>query len=262
MPAQPREEMISVGGIKVHTLIGGRGDPLLALHGAGGSSGWRRWHAALAERYTIYAPSHPGFDLSDSADWMADVRDLACFYLWFLDEVGIQRTHLVGHSMGGWTAAEMATMCPRAIDRLVLVSAVGLKPDQGEIFDVFYSPLEQVRELAFRDPAGTPEYAELYGQPPTPEQRDIALRNREMAARLAWKPYMFNPRLPHFLPRASMPTLIIWGRQDQIVPAICGEQYQRALPNAELRVLEACGHFPPLERPGEFVDLVAGFLGG
>ena len=65
--------MISVGGIGAHTLIGGQGDPLLVLHGAGGNRGWRRWIAALAEHYTVYAPTHPGFGLSDAADWMESV---------------------------------------------------------------------------------------------------------------------------------------------------------------------------------------------
>jgi pimeloyl-ACP methyl ester carboxylesterase len=90
---------------------------------------------------------------------------------------------------------------------------------------------------------------------------EIALRNREMTARLAWKPYMFDPRLPQFLPRVTNPTLIVWGREDGIVPAICGEQYRRRLPNAALRVLERCGHMPPIEQPDVFAGLVLDFLG-
>ena len=261
MAADYREEMISVGGIRVHTLIGGRGDPVLVLHGAGGGQGWRRWLAALAERYTVYAPSHPGYGLSDSADWMESVRDLARFYLWFLDEVGLPRVRLIGSSMGGWTAAELAVMNPHVLERLVLVDPVGLKPEQGEILDIFYYPPEQLRGFLYHDPSQVPEWDELFGQPPTPEQQDLQIRNREMAARLTWKPYMFNPRLPHFLPRVTTPTLIVWGRQDQIVPLVCGEQYERLLPNARLRVLENCGHSPPIEKPDELVELVLDFLG-
>jgi pimeloyl-ACP methyl ester carboxylesterase len=81
-----------------------------------------------------------------------------------------------------------------------------------------------------------------------------------MAARLTWKPYMFNPRLPHFLPRVTAPTLVLWGREDGIVPLICGEQYRRLLPNATLRVLERCGHLPLIEKPDEFAGLVLDFL--
>jgi pimeloyl-ACP methyl ester carboxylesterase len=253
--------MISVGGIQAHTLIGGEGPPLLVLHGAGGPNGWRRWHAALAEQFTLYVPAHPGFGRSAAADWMESVRDVARYYLWFLDVVGLSRASIVGSSMGGWIAAELATMNPYAVDRLILVAAAGLKPEQGEILDIFYHPLDTLRTLQFHDPAQVPEWDELYGQAPTPEQQDLQLRNREMAARLTWRPYMFNPRLPHFLPRVSNPTLVVWGREDRIIPPICGEQYLRLLPNASLRVLEACGHSPPIEKPDEFVQLAREFLG-
>ena len=261
MAVEPRGGMVSVGGTRVHTLIGGDGPPLLVLHGAGGPNGWRRWHAALAGRFTLYVPSHPGFGQSDAADWMESVRDVARYYLWFLDIVGLERPSVIGHSMGGWIAAELATMNPRAVDRLVLVAAAGLKPEEGEILDIFYYPLDQLREMLYHDPAQVPEWDELYGQPPTPEQQDLVLRNREMAARLTWKPYMFDPRLPRFLPRVLNPTLIVWGKQDRIVPAICGEQYARLLPNATVRVLDGCGHAPAIERPDELVGLVRDFLG-
>ncbi len=259
--AEAREEMISVGGIKVHTLIGGRGAPLLVLHGAGGPNGWRRWHAALAEHFTLYVPSHPGFGLSDSADWMEGVDDLARFYLWFLDVVELPRASIIGSSMGGWAAAELATMNPKAVDHLVLVAAAGLKPERGEILDIFYYPLDQLREMLYHDLSQVPEWDELYGQEPTPEHQDLQLRNREMAARLTWKPYMFNPRLPRFLPRVMSPTLIVWGREDQIIPSICGEQYARLLPNATLRLIDRCGHQPHIEKPDEFVQVVSEFLG-
>jgi len=261
---QPREEMIDVGGTRVHTLIGGSGPPVLTLHGAGGPRGWRRWMAALAERYTVYVPAHPGFGTSDAADWMESVDDLARFYLWFLDAIGLDRAHVLGQSLGGWTAAELATMAPGRVDRLVLVAAVGLKPERSdnEILDVFFHTPEEVLRHTLYAPESVPEYAEVYGATPTPAAIEITTRNREMTARLTWKPYMHNPRLPHFLPRVTVPTLIVWGREDRIVPLECGEQYQRLLPNAVLRVLERCGHVPPLEHPEAFTMLVREFLGG
>jgi len=261
VPVQPREEMISVGGIAAHTLIGGSGPPLLVLHGAGHPNGWRRWHAALAEQYTVYVPSHPGYGLSDSADWMESVRDLARYYLWYIDVLELERPTVIGSSMGGWLAAELAVMNPHAIDRLVLVAAAGLKPEQGEILDIFYYPMDQMRAFSYHDPAQVPEWDELFGQPPTPEQADLILRARETSARLIWKPYAHNPRLPHFLPRITNPTLIVWGREDAIVPMICGEQYAHLLPNATLKVIDGCGHSPNIERPDEFVGLVQDFLG-
>lgn len=255
-----REEVIEVGGISVHTLIGGQGFPVLVLHGASGGLGWRRWLATLAQYYTVYAPTHPGYGDSGDAEWMTSITDLARFYLWYLDEVGLQRVHLVGWSMGGWLAAEMAVMCPHVIDRLVLISPAGLKPRQGAITDIFAYTPEQIRSLSFYDPAQVPEFDELYGAEPTERMRAIQVRNREMAKRLTGNPYMHNPQLPYFLPRVTVPTLILWGRNDGILPVICGQQYQELLPNARLHIFEKCGHFPQLEKLEEFTRVLLPFL--
>jgi pimeloyl-ACP methyl ester carboxylesterase len=257
---QGRQERITVGGIEVHTWVGGHGDPLLVLHGAGGNRGWTRWLAQVAERFTVWAPTHPGFGPSGDAEWMEGIDDLARFYLWFIDAAGLKTPHVLGHSIGGWTAAELATMSPGAIGRLILVAPVGLKPDTGDILDIFYVPLANLRELTVHDPATIPEWEELFNKPLTPADQEIVTRNREMTARLTWKPYMHNPRLAQFLPRVSNPTLIVWGREDRIVPVVCGEQYRTLLPNAQLTVLEKCGHLPPFEQPDAFARLVLDFL--
>jgi len=256
-----REEKIRVGGIEVHTWVGGEGPPLLVLHGAGGNRGFTRWVERVAERYTVWAPTHPGFGRSGDAAWMDGIDDLARFHLWFIDVAGLARPHLLGWSMGAWTAAEMATMSPGAIGRLVLVAPEGLKPEKGEILDIFFHSPAQLRDLNVYDPKAVPEWEELFGRPPTPGDLEIAERNREMSARLTWKPYMHNPRLEHFLPRVTNPALVVWGREDRIVPLECGEQYVRALPNARLAVIEKCGHLPPLEHPDAFARLVLEFLG-
>lgn len=257
---EPREQTISVGGIGIHAWIGGQGEPLLVLHGAGGNRGWRRWMQHVAERFTIWAPTHPGFGRSGDADWMNGIDDLARFYLWFIDAAGLGRPHVLGHSIGGWIAAELATMSPGSISKLVLVAPTGLKPDTGEILDVFYHTPAQLMTMNVHDPKTTPEWDELFGRPPTPAELEIAVRNREMTARLTWKPYMHDPRLEHFLPRVTNPALIVWGREDRIVPVVCGEQYRRLLPDATLSVVEKCGHLPPIEHPDAFARLVVDFL--
>jgi pimeloyl-ACP methyl ester carboxylesterase len=259
---RPEERTVTVGGIDVRTWVGGRGAPLLVLHGAGGNRGFTRSMMALAERFTVWAPTHPGFGTSGDAEWMDGIDDLARFYLWFIDVAKLGRPHLLGHSIGGWTAAEMAAMSPGSIDRLVLVAPVGLKPERSEILDIFYYTPQQLRDLTMHDPATVPEWNELFATPPTPAEQEILLRNREMTARLTWKPYMHNPRLAHFLPRVSNPTLIVWGREDRIVPVECGEQYRRLLPDARLHVFERCGHVPPIEQPAAYAKLVSDFLGG
>jgi pimeloyl-ACP methyl ester carboxylesterase len=262
MSVEPREEMVRVGGIDVHTWVGGRGDPLLVLHGAGGNRGWTRWVQQVAQRFTVWAPTHPGFGRSGDAEWMEGIDDLARFHLWFIDAAGLGRPHVLGHSIGGWTAAEMAAMSPPSMGRLVLVAPAGLKPEEGEILDVFYYPPPQLLGMTVYDPQAIPEWDELFGRAPTPAEAEMAERNREMTARLTWKPYMHNPRLDRFLPRVSNPALIVWGREDRIVPVVCGEQYRRLMPNATLTVLERCGHLPPLEHPDTFARLVIDFLEG
>ncbi|HET7342363.1 MAG TPA: alpha/beta hydrolase [Methylomirabilota bacterium] len=256
----PEERTISVGGMAVHAWVGGRGAPLLVLHGAGGNRGWRRWMEAVGERYRIWAPTHPGFGRSGDAEWMEGIDDLARFHLWLIEAAGLGRPHVLGHSIGGWIAAEMAAMSPGAIDRLILVAPTGLKPERGEILDIFYHSPQELRDLNVHDPKTVPEWDELFGTAPTPAELEMAERNREMTARLTWKPYMHNPRLARFLPRVTNPALVVWGREDRIVPAECGELYRGALPNATLRVLERCGHLPPIEQPDAFARLVLDFL--
>ncbi len=260
MVATFTEEFVDVGGSKVHLLKGGSGEPLLFLHGAEGSPGWTRFAQALSDRYTLYIPSHPGYGQSDRPNWLESMADLACFYTWFIEEQGLDGTRAIGHSMGGWLAAEIAVSCRHAFSKLMLVDAAGIKPNAGEIVDIFIISPAQILEQLFHDPKQAPEYEELYGQELTPEEQEIAERNREMAVRLCWKPYMFDPRLPDLLARVNVPTRIVWGRQDQIVPLECGQLYQKAIPGSDLVVMDDCGHVPQIEKPDEFARLALDFL--
>ena len=260
MAAEFIEEFVDVGGSRVQMLKGGSGEPLLLLHGAGGNAGWLRYVQALADHFTVYAPSHPGFGQSDRPDWLETIPDLASFYTWFLEKRGLEGIRAIGFSMGGWLAAEMAVMCRHAFSKLMLVDAVGVKPREGEITDIFIISPAQITELAFHDPKQAPEYDQLYAQAPSPEQVEIAERNREMSVRLCWKPYMYDLRLPDLLARVNIPTRIVWGRQDQIVPLECGQLYQKAIPGSELIVIDDCGHLPQVEKPDEFVRLALDFL--
>jgi pimeloyl-ACP methyl ester carboxylesterase len=167
---------------------------------------------------------------------------------------------VIGFSMGGGLAAERAVMCPQLVERLILVGAVGVKPPQGEIADIFLRSPTEVTAMMFHDPRQAPEYEQLYGGELTAEQQDIQVRNREMAARITWKPYMYDPRLPSLLRRLRLPTLIVWGRQDAIVPLSCAELYHQSIRGSKLAIIDQCGHSPQLEKPQEFVRLVSEFL--
>ena len=260
MATQFSEEFVQVGDSKVHLLKGGSGEPLLLLHGAGGNRGWLGYVQALSDQFTVYAPSHPGFGQSDRPEWLETIPDLASFYTWFLEQQGLEGVRVIGFSMGGWLAAEMAVMCRHAFSKLMLVDAAGVKPRQGEIADIFIISPAQVTELAFHDSKQAPEYDQIYGQEPTPDEVEMAERDREMSVRLCWKPYMYDPRLPDLLARVNIPTRILWGRQDGLVPLECGELYHQAIPGSELVVIDNCGHSPQVEKPDEFVRLALDFL--
>lgn len=255
-----QETFVAVGGNPIQLLTGGAGDPLLILHGAGGSEGPLHYAQALAERYTVYLPSHPGFGPSQRPPWLETIHDLAAFYNWFLETQGLYGCRAIGFSMGGWLAAEMLAAAGPVFSKLLLVGSVGIKPHDGEIADVFIITPQQVIDLLFHDPAQSPEYPQLFGQPPTPELAAILERNREMAARICWKPYMHDPRLPDLLARVNIPTRILWGREDALAPLECGRLFQQAIPGSDLVIIDNCGHLPHIEKPQEFLQAALDFL--
>jgi pimeloyl-ACP methyl ester carboxylesterase len=230
------------------------------LHHDIGSPARPAFHEALARHFTVLAPSHPGYDGSPRPDWMRSVRDVAVAYQALLAGQDATRepgaVTLVGLGFGGWIAAEMATMAPRAFRRLVLVGAMGLKPERGEIVDqALLSYIDYVRQ-GFADQR---VFERIFGAEPATsllEQWDL---NREMTFRIAWKPYMYNPTLPHLLGGVATPALVVWGSEDRIVPRECGERYVKSLAHARLEIVEGTGHFVDMEKPDELAGLVTRF---
>jgi len=257
---EPQEQFIELAGAKIHYLKAGQGKPLVVLHSVDGNLGWRSYLHPLAQQCTVYALTLPGFGRSERPAWLETFPDLTRFTLWLLEALEIQRPSLLGHFIGGWLAIEMTLSNPALVDRLVLVDAAGLRPQQGDITDIFLHGQEGTRQLAFFDVQKTPEYQELYGRKPSPEERELIVKNQETAIRYCWKPYMHDNALPYLLPRVQAPTLIVWGREDRIAPLECGELYRQALKNSRLEVFDRCGHYPHLEKPEEFAQLVSKFL--
>ena len=257
------EEIIEVAGTRLQIVTGGSGDPLLILHDEVGHYGALRWHEALAENSTLHIPSHPGFGDSPRMDWVMNMRDLAGWYLRALDELGLQGVDVIGFSLGGWLAAEMATMCPQQFNKMILVGAAGVKPSVGEIFDIFLVTAEEYLDSVCLDNASVPEFATVRPPEPSPEQMEAWLVAREEACRLSWKPYMHYPALPQLLGRVQdLPTLLVWGAQDFMVPVSAGEIYNQSIKGSRLEIIDDCGHRPEIEKTDEFLALVQDFFAG
>lgn len=255
------EEVVEVAGQALYLRRGGSGPPLLVLHGEMGDPGPLPCYDELASHYRLTLPTHPGFGKTARVAWVESVRDLAAWYLEALDDLGVEQTALLGCGIGGWLAAEMAIMSPQQVSRLVLASSQGIRPPRGEIFDMFLVVAKDYIDRGFADRDHTPGYQDLYGGEPTPEQNETWFSAREEACRLAWRPYMHDltlvPRL-HRLKR--VPTLILWGRDDAIVPLSVADAYQAAIPGSRLIVVDRCGHYPEIEQPAAFVQHVHRFL--
>ena len=252
-------ETTPIAGSTLYTASAGSGPPLLVLHHDIGTLDRLPFYDELAQHFTVLLPSHPGYDRSERPGWIRSVRDVAIVYQWLIGERRLSDVSIVGLGFGGWIAAEMATMSPRAFRRLVLVGAMGIKPERGEICDqALISYIDYVRR-GFADQRA---FDQAFGaDPPTPmlEQWDL---NREMTFRIAWKPYMYNLSLPHLLGGVATPSLVVWGREDRVVPLECGERYAKALPAARLEVLEGAGHFAEIEKPQELSRLITRFVKG
>ena len=257
-PVAWRAESLPVAGIALHLAAAGRGAPVLVLHHDIGRPEPSPFDDALAGRCSVLAPSHPGYDRSSRPDWMRSVRDVAVVYQWLLGERDLARDlTVVGLGFGGWIAAEMATMAPRAFKRLVLVGAMGLKPERGEIADqALVSYIDYVRR-GFADQRA---FDRLFGAEPATAQLEQWDLNREMTFRIAWKPYMYSQTLPHLLGGVRAPALVVWGDDDKVVPRSAGELYAKSLRQARLEIAAAAGHCVDMEQPEALARLVTPFL--
>ena len=244
---------VEVDGCRTHLRRGGRGRPLLYLHGASGAPVVLPFMEKLAARFDVLVPEHPGYGLSAEPEWLENIHDVAYFYLDFLKALNLSRVSVVGSSMGGWIAMEMAVRDTSRINSLVLVSPAGIGAPGVEPADIFLMPPEEViRNLFFDQKLAEARLAE----PMTPEALDLALKNRHTTARLAWEPRLHDPFLPKWLHRIDVPVKIIWGAEDRILPSAFVKEFSRLMPKAQIHVIPGCGHLPQAEKPDEFCDLV------
>jgi pimeloyl-ACP methyl ester carboxylesterase len=250
---------IAVRDCKIKLMRGGSGPPLLFLHGSSGASAWLPFMQSLASKFDVIVPEHPGFGDSETPDWLDTIHDLAYFYLDFLAQLDLDRVHLVGVSLGGWIAAELAVRDTNRLASLTLVDAAGIHVAGATQIDTFLRSDEQRIRDFFHDPARAEE---MIARVLRPELEDVTMKNRIATAKLAWQPRAYDPHLRKWLHRIDVPTLIIWGANDRLFPMEYAYAWQQLIPGSEAVVIPECGHVPQIEKPEIFVSELTGFING
>ena len=239
-------------GARCRVLEGGSGMPLVFFHGAGGLLADNPFLDQLAARYHVFAPELPGYGESTGEELLEDMLDFT-----------LHGWHLVGHSMGGMIAAEMAAIAPGDLDKLVLVAAAGLWIDAHPIPDIFALLPGQLIELLFQDPVkgqalltGGADFSdmEVFKEFYLGQQRRLA-----MAGKILFP--IPNRRVSKRLYRVAASTLVLWGGADKLIVPAYAERWGRLIPGATVEVVPGAGHMLPYEEPAAFVGAVSRFLG-
>lgn len=248
-----RRETLALDGCATSYLRGGSGPPLLFLHGLENLGEPAPFLDALAARFDVIVPDHPGYGASEMPAWLDSVHDLAYFYLDFVKALGLRDVHLAGHALGGWVACELAVRSTGALRSLILVDAAGIRVAGIDGLDPFLTAPDELRRALYADPAKAPQPAD--GEAALDEQ----LRNAVTTARLGWDPRFFNRDLPKWLHRVDVPALVVWGAEDRLFPLAYGAELARLIPGARLEIVERAGHLPHLEQPQAFAERLIAF---
>jgi pimeloyl-ACP methyl ester carboxylesterase len=243
--------------VDLHLQRAGAGEPLLFSPDAHLGAAWLPFHDRLAEHFEVILLQHPGYGGGDPPPWLERVTDLANFYLDTLTQLDLARVHLVGAALGGWIAAELATRNTTRLASLALIDPWGLRVDGTGGIDLFARTDEQaLYDLSFDRKKAEPLVARLLA----PEGEDALLKGKMMTAKLAWQPRLFDPQLGKWLHRIDVPTLIVWGREDRLLPTAYGAAWQAAIPGARLVAVANAGHWPHVEHPTETATIIHDFI--
>jgi pimeloyl-ACP methyl ester carboxylesterase len=259
-------------GLEQIVFRGGDGPPLLWLHGLSGVEPDHPLLAPLLERYSVIAPLAPGFNDLAELDEMRDVHDLALHYDDILDAAGVGTVTVVGHSFGAMIGAEFAAHYPRRVERLVLISPIGLWSDEYPVADLFALPYHAMPSLLYAgDPSGfsmvtrrarATDYVEALNvereEAEVEALVDLA-RGMTTVAKFLWP--LPDRGLRRRLYRITAPTAIVFGELDAFTPARYADDFADAIAHAERHVVADAGHMVPVERPQEVAEIVLRFLG-
>ena len=258
-------------GTRCRVLEGGSGAPLVYFHGAGGLLKDNPFLDQLAQRYSLFAPEWPGYGESSGDELLEDMLDFALHGWDLVDALGLTKLetkpetkpNIVGHSMGGMIAAEMACLQPNALNKLVLAAPAGLWLDVHPIPDVFAMLPFEVANVMFADPqkgqAMMTGGADLSDIEALKEYYIASQRRLAMAGKILFP--IPNRRLSKRLYRLTAETLLVWGAQDALIVPPYAKQWQKSIAHARIEMIEGAGHMLPYEQPDLFVQAVQKFLG-
>ena len=242
----------------VRYLEGGSGEPLVFLHGAGGMTETDAILAELASRFHVYAPFIPGYGETEDCESMRDMLDFALHGWDVVEALGLKNPILVGHSMGGMIAAEMAALAPNDVSRLALICPAGLWLDDHPIVDMFsLLPFEMPKYL-FHDPeAGAAQMTSGLDMSDPKFLQTYLVRNARqlgMAGKLLFP--IPERGLADRLYRVKAKTVIVWGESDRMIPPVYGPAFQAAIAGSKLVNVPEAGHMVVMEKPGAVLKAV------
>jgi pimeloyl-ACP methyl ester carboxylesterase len=248
---------LRIAGIDTVVLEAGSGPPLVFLHGAGTVTGFD-FAKSWSHTFRVIIPYHPGFGASAADPAVDDIHDFVLHYLELFDTLELPQFRLVGQSMGGYIATQFAIEHGERIEKLVLVCPIGLPVPPGQPTVNFLAvPPEELPALLAYDPQTVIKHLPA-GEPPP---AFIAERVKEATTAgrvLGDGERTFDPKLPRYFHRLTMPTLLVWGKQDKLTPTAQHETWAKALPNAKVALFDKAGHLVLDEAPAA-VDAIAAF---
>jgi pimeloyl-ACP methyl ester carboxylesterase len=242
-----------IGPVEATVVDYGSGQPFLLLHGGAGPqsvTGFAEQFAA-AHDVRVLVPTHPGFGGTPRPEALNSVGGLAALYDALVDQLDLQDVTVIGNSIGGWIAAEIALLKSPRVSGIVLIDAVGIEVPGHPVADFFSLTLDQVFQLSFHNPG--PFRIDPATLPPAAQA--IAAGNRAAIGVYAGTA-MTDPTLAGRLGALEIPTLVLRGRSDGIVDVDYGRAYAAAIPMARFQLLPDTGHSPQLETPDQVIHAI------
>ena len=249
----------TTGEFDVRVWSGGAGSPVLYLHGFEQHPGDAPFLRKLAQTHEVMAPEHPGYGSSTGFERLHDLQDLILYYRTLVDSWGKGPVDVIGHSLGGMFAAELAVMAPHLVRKLVLVSPYGLWIDDQPLADPFVLLPPQFAAAKWHDPSKAANETSAFDAAEGESAANYRTVNLTTAAKFMWP--IPDKGLSRRLSYLTAPTLVIHGESDGLVPASYDQAWARALPQATTVRIPGAGHMPMVEAEGAFTTLVNDFLG-